>query len=787
MKNYKQYVVIGVMGFILSCTSNKKIQQDDEFATDSSVETTTTEASATPTETSEFDLNETPASTPPSESTAAAGKDEFADFEDPTAQVAPTPTVDAGSPPPSEAQPKDEFADFEQPAAPTETPPVPEKLAENKLESELNSVPAPPDATPLPVEIPAPIAQELPPVPVPEVAAEPPKPAEPVEEPAQITAINYQSNQSGGAVSITASRPIKFTTRLNSATNQLVIELPNATIPSRLKRSLNTKDMASSIGSVDIYQKANSNVARFVVQLRPGSVEPLVQPEGNSLLVIGAANEAYVAKQKEEAEVKAKAQAPAESEGFTDLAADGVMSSQSMEQFLVGNQKYYGKKISIETNNLEIKEAIKFVAEESGTNLLMDEGLEGKISLKLRQVPWDQALILILKAKKLGYVRQGNVLRIAKLSDLQTEEVEAYKLLESRRSNEPLVVKRFFISYAKLSDLEQKIREFIVATATTNTANTIGGASASPAGALPGASAPGAATSTNLAGGVFRGRVIADERTGSLIVTDTPDNLIKIEKLIAALDTQPKQVVVESRIISATESFTRSLGVFWSSTGSSSTPNSAKLGINNLTTGVFDSTFTWGNLDIVGNLDARIALGEIQNKVRVLNTQRTTVISGQSAKIEAKGKLNIPTIVVNTTTNTNVGTSDFKTIDFGLVGDVTPQVSNENTITASISLSNTKVVDPKNGSTTTDAIGGRVVSRNGQTIVVQANFQSTNTTSETGVPGLKDIPVLGLLFKGKTDSVTKAETMLFSTMYILDPVGGAVKKAAVDNSELEIK
>lgn len=787
MKNYKQCVVIGVLGFILSCTSNKKIQQDDEFATDSAGETVTADAGAAPAETSEFDLNETPASPPLSDTAAAAGKDEFADFEDPTAQVAPVPTVDAGSPPPSEAQPKDEFADFEQPATPTETPPASEKLAENKPGSELNSVPAPPEAAPIPVEIPPAITTEEPPaVHVPEVVAETPKPVEPVEEPAQISAVNYQSNQSGGAVSITASRPIKFTTRLNSATNQLVIELPNATIPARLKRSLNTKDMASSIGSVDIYQKANSNVARFVVQLRPGSVEPLVQPEGNSLLVIGAANEAYVAKQKEEAEAKAVAQAPAQIEGFTDLSADGVMSSQSMEQFLVGNQKYYGKKISIETNNLEIKEAIKFIAEESGTNLLMDEGLEGKISLKLRQVPWDQALILILKAKKLGYVRQGNVLRIAKLSDLQTEEVEAYKLLESRRSNEPLIVKRFFISYAKLSELEQKIREFITATASTNTVGAGQAAGASPVVTLPGAAA-GSGAAPSGAGGVFKGRVIADERTGSLIVTDTPDNLIKIEKLIAALDTQPKQIVVESRIISASESFTRSLGVFWSSTGSSSTPNSAKLGINNLQAGVFDSTFTWGNLDIVGNLDARIALGEIQNKVRVLKTQRTTVISGQTAKIESKGQLNIPTIQTNTSSNTPIGTSGFTIIDFGLTGEIVPQASNENTISASINLSQIEVDDPKTGSRTTDAIGGRVVARNGQTVVVQANFNSRNTTNESGVPGLKDIPVLGLLFKGKADAVKKAETMLFATMYILDPVGGAVKKAAADNSELEIK
>jgi type IV pilus assembly protein PilQ len=725
MKKFSAYIMAMALmisiSFTISCTSSKKIEQDDDFATEND-SSTLTSASSTGMDDGELSLDADIVNPP--EPVVDPNKDEFADFDTnptPPSTFAETPTTDAN------------------------------------LENELNNL----DATP------SPTAEYTP-----EVAPEP-TPA-PVSDGtmAQIESVKYQSNQNGGSVIIEGDKPLQFTTRLNPTTNQLVVEVQNATVSDRLKRSLNTKDMASSIGSVDSYQKPGSTVARFVVQLRAGASEPLVQPEGNSLLIIGNANAEYIAKQV--------AATVSQREGFVDLAADGIMGSQTLEDFLAGNIKYYGKKISIETNNLDIKSAIKFIAEESGTNLLMDEGLDGKISLKLRQVPWDQALILILKAKKLGYVRQGNVLRIATLSDLQKEELEAYKLLENRRSNEPLIVKRFFISYANLKDLEVKIKDFISTTASVTDAAPIGSNAVSA-----GVAVAGTAVGPLVPAPVQRGRVMSDERTGSLIVTDTPNNMSKIEKLIAALDTQPRQIVVESKIISASESFTRSLGVVWGSSGSTRTTNSAKLGINNQVSGAFDSKFTWGNLDLVGNLDAQIALGELQDKIRVLSTQRTTVISGQTAKIESRGLLNVPIVTTNTATNTAIGVSGFTPIAYGLTGDVIPQASNENTISADIRLSQIKIDDVKTGSTTIEGIGGRVVARSGQTVVVQANFQSINTTNESGVPGLKEIPVIGFLFKGKKDQTNKAETMLFSTMHILEPVNGTKKAANDPTSNVE--
>ncbi len=795
MKRIKIYLIAAIYCLAVSCSTSKTIEQDDDFATDATDNAAvSTEPSGSTADISEFDLDEK-AATPDvnsaqTETQATAEKDEFADFDNAGA----TPPVDAATAAPVSSE-KDEFAEFdapasvEQPVAPVEQAPPPvvaEQVAPVEIQQPVVDAPV----TPEPI---APIEQTPPPV-----VAEVPKAEEPM---AQIGQISYKANRNGGAVTISADRPLQFTTRLNSATNQLVVEVQNSVVPSKLKRTLNTKDMASSIGSVDIYQKANSNISRFVVQLRPGAAEPLVQPEGNSLLIIGAANEAFVAKQKEEAARSASAKNLQANNEFVDLNSDGIMSSESMEKFLTGNQKFYGKKISIETNNLAVTEAIKFIAEESGANLLMDEGIAGNISLKLRQVPWDQALILILKAKKLGYVRQGSVLRIANIADLEKEEEEAVKRLEARRGNEPMIVKRFFISYAGLGDIQSKIHSFMEATRTirpqksdgkSDSSQTLGvsGQSSGPnppvLGATSGAANMGTSSvdnsgSSNIS--VNLGRVIADDRTGSLIVTDTVENMEKIEKLIAALDTQPRQISLETRIINATDTFSKSLGFNWSSQGSTTSQNSAGLGITTqgkaFPSTIVASKFTWKNIDIIGNLDAIIQLGEIQEKVKVLNTQRVTVTSGQIVTIGSESVFNLPvTTTIVSGNGPPVQGTEPRPIKYGLAGKILPQASNENTVSADVNLTQTALTSTERGDTTTNQLGGRVVAQSGQTVAVNASFQSRNASSESGVPGLRDVPVLGFLFKGKTEDLSKSETLVFITMNILEPVTGVFKKAA---------
>jgi len=805
MKKFKLRLVVLLVLAILthSCTSDKKVSQDDEFGTDSAE--VAAESTSGAVDESELALDN---STKPSQ-VGEAPKDEFSDFEKPADNAGSSGAVaDAGST--TEADLEKELNSLDdKPAAnqvaqasPEPTAPVPtEKPADSELsldDAALAETPAPeaPQTPPAPevaaAAEPAPLAlpQDQTPAPppavqVPEIAVQPPPVVEQPPVPmapkiSQINSVQYQSNQSGGTVVINSTEPLQFTTRMNPATHQLVVEVQNSVIPKKLKRSLNTKDMASSIGSVDIYQKANSNVSRFVVQLRPGSPEPLVQPEGTSLLIVGAANPTYVQKSETLAKDNVTADpgseatqafnpspssnnhastapaVPANSlshEVNPDLTSEGIMDSQSLEDFLANNNKFYGKKISIEANKLDVNEALKFLAEESGVNMMVDEGIGGDVTLKLRQVPWDQAFVLLLKSKKLGYKRQGNVIRVASIATLKAEEDDAVKLLEARKIVEPLVVKRFFIGYADIGELEKKIKDFISTTTLTAT---------------------GAVATTQ-----SRGKVISDARTNSLIVTETADNLQKIEKLVAALDTQPKQVLIEGKVVEAKESFVRGLGVKWGSDPSAPAPagNAIRPSVGFDTSvrgsGIFSPSVGIGipgSPGDFGNLTATLNLGETEDKLRVLSSPRISVLSSQSASISQT--LNVLVDKVNQSSGTGVTTSTKEYVGVGVTLNVTPQVSNEGTVVMDLSIERSFLSAPGSEDVERRNAKTKVIVRSGQTAVIGGIFQVDTSDGVSGIPFFKDIPIFGALFRGNNTSRTKNELVIFVTPKIQKPVQG---------------
>lgn len=761
------------MILVASCSSQKKIQSDDEFSTDP-VSGSAESADSGGTTDEELSLDEN------AEASVAAN--------------------------PENAETTDEFSDFDQQGTGQSETSKPSENASNNsgevsegdlaLENELNNLDSPtqPEPSPAPpAEVavtPEPVAPVVePPVPEmlqPELIAEQPIPDAPPVQPevsqpepqkiSQINSIDYKSNDSGGTVLIQANQPLQFTTRVNSATNQLIVEVQNSVVPKKLKRSLNTKDMASSIGSIDIYQKQNSKISRFVIQLRPGAPEPLVQPEGNSLLIVGGANPSYTAPQTAQNEQSAPENVNVSEAGeiAPDMSSEGIMSTQSLEDFLMSNNRFYGKKISIETNNLDVKDAIKFIAEESGVNMILDEGLEGKVSLKLRQVPWDQALVLLLKSKKLGYKRQGNVLRIAKIDDIRREEFEGISLKEAKENTEALVVKRFFIGYADIRDLETKIKEFLF-----NTTAGVAGAARGPAQATD-AATPLATQSAS------RARVISDARTSSIIVTDTQSNMIKIEKLIAALDTQPQQVLIEGKVVEAREQFSRQVGVIWSNNPSTApTINRGVLSITpdlGSSQAIFSGGLTWGQLDLLGDLSAKLQLGEREDKARVLSSPRITVLSNQTATISQTSGILIPKISTATpsTGGGNTVTTTNEVVPVGVMLKVTPQVSNEGTVSLDmdiersfLSISGQQTPDRRNAKT-------KVIVKSGQTAVIGGIFESETLDGVSGVPGLKDIPILGSLFRGKDHRKTKNELIIFITPRILQPIAGDKKTSTFE-------
>ena len=705
VKKIFRLVIITIYIFSLACAS-KRVVSDDDFGVDSTADS------------EELSLDD---ATTGNTATSAGETDEFAEFENENPAEA-TPT-----------EPAPEVA-----AAPVETAPPPEVAA-------------------------APVVT----TPAPEVAAAPELSSSVVNNstPSKIKDVRFLGNDNGGTLVISADQPLNYKTRMNNDTNQMVVEVQNVVLPEKFKRPLNTKDMTSVIGSVDAYQNRNSNVARFVVQLKSNVGEPLVQPEGNSLLIVASPTASMVA--------AVQSNSPQSS----DLGSNNVskMSNGSnLEDFMANNMQFYGRPISIETTNMNIIDILKFISEEGGINMIFDDGISGSMSLKLRKVPWDQALTTVLKAKKLGYRRQGEVFRIATLETLTKEEDDAIKLRESRMKVEPLIVRNFQINYANITELEAKIKEFI-SDSETSTSST-----------------PGAPPSTTTTG---RGRVTSDARTNTMIVTDTAARIAQVEKLLDVLDTQPQQVLIEGRVIEASESYGRTInmglqvnsdtsGITGSSriitryNQGSSNPLLISPSLNSIPSvgagGALNGSLWLGKFGPFGDLAARLSLDENETKIKILSAPRVTVLHGQTATINQGSIIRVPN--GGTVSPDGSQSLTFTNVPVGVSLKVKPLISNVGTVNLDLTISRS-AADGNSGATTNRDVTTNIIVRSGDTAVIGGVFQSDVTASTNGVPGLKDIPILGTLFKGQLNQKGKNELMFFISPQILKPVNDGLLKA----------
>lgn len=780
LKSFSLLVLLLVIGTTISCTTKRKVI-DDDFAVDSADAGLSTEDLT-------IDSNQETANS--TEAPASAGSDGFSEFDgEKTADTTPADTntlakSDSDSVSGLE-QELNELSDA--PAPPSEAPvPAPEIAASPEVVATPEGVatPEPPPVVaidpPAPQIAEAPVAQSTP-----EMMPPAPEVSEPAPTISKITGIKYKGNSNGGTVIIDSDSPLNYTTRINSPANQVVVEVQNTVVANQFKRPLNTKDMSSSIGHVDVYQKNDSKTARFVIQLRPNSPEPLVQPEGNSLLIIGSAVEGSGPNPKtstsfaknaidtnkipESMSSEPVSSTTNNSDINSEMSAQGIMSSDDLEEFLTNNNKFYGKKISIETTDMDVRDILKFISEESGVNMIFDDDVNGKSSLKLRKVPWDQALVILLKSKKFGFRRQGSILRIAKIENLIKEDESAVKLKESKAVIEPLVVKNFSINYADIEKLETKIKDFIA---------------------------------ENKKDTATRGRVTSDTRTNMLIVTETATKLDQISQLIKALDTQPQQVMIEARIIEASDKYSRSIGVqLGANRAAVSGPSTISAGGGNIAngrlatgdslatyqshgvnitptvgqTGAFLGNMFFGTLGAFGNLDAQLALDEMEDRVKILSSPRIAVLTNTSATIN-QGVTILQPSTSSTPASGGATTQTFTPTKIGVSLKVTPQVSNIGTVRLQLDVSRTSLtavgssdIDDRNAKT-------EVIVKSGDTAVIGGVFQSDVLKSQNGVPGLKDIPILGTLFRGDKTVSQKVELMIFVTPKII-PLLNQVFKA----------
>jgi type IV pilus assembly protein PilQ len=398
--------------------------------------------------------------------------------------------------------------------------------------------------------------------------------------------------------------------------------------------------------------------------------------------------------------------------------------------------QFTGEPISLDLKDADIKDVFRTISQLTGLNIVIDPEVRGTVTVQLEDVPWDQALDLILKQNSLGYVLENNIMRIATTAKLQAEEGDRARLAEARQAAEPTrtVIKK--LSYAKASEIVPTLQSVMSK----------------------------------------RGSIVVDQRTNTLIIREIPTYLPAVLQLIDNLDTATPQVVIESRIVETTKSLGRSLGINWSVRGKADVehgnttnlifPNTVDAGLNvGLGNGPTVASLVLGNILNTFNLDVALTAAENQGLLKIISSPKVTSLTNTPALIQSGVQIPVQTTVNNTTTVIYV--------DATLKLDVTPQITAEGTILLTVNVTKREPAVALNLSLgqnvplTIREYRGQVLVKDGGTTVIGGIFQINDQDQNNMIPGLWKIPVLGNLFRNKTRTEKHDELLIFITPRIL--------------------
>ena len=525
--------------------------------------------------------------------------------------------------------------------------------------------------------------------------------------------------------------------------SKVVIRTLGTKIPTHLTRRLNVNDFATPVSSIDAYNEKGAGV--ITIQ-SSGSYEYMAYQAENKLTI----------------------------------SLKRPQDKSTSASYKVPN--YSGNKLSLDFQDIEVRRVLQLLADFTGINMVAADSVQGNITLRLKDVPWDQALDIILKTKNLDKRRNGNVIWIAPVTELIKAEDDEAKALAQTIKLAPIQTDYIRLSYAKATDVLKLIED------------TRDG---------KGAVANRTANSDSLALESLlssRGSAVADTRTNTLIVNDTAQNIDKVRKMIELLDVQVKQVMVEARIVRASTSFTKELGVKWGILSQGITNNKnllvggSETTLWNLrdpkkdeTTGGYKYTIERPdnlNVDLgVSNPAGSIAFGLISMSDfmldlelsalqadgygEVISTPKVMTADKQTAKV-ATGQ-QVPYLTTTISGAGSAATTSFK--DALLSLDVTPSITPDGKIQMKLDISKDSVAgEAPNGELILNKnnINTNVLVDNGETVILGGVFEQTTTNTQTKVPFFGDIPLVGRLFRKDVKSDDKQELLIFVTPRIVN-------------------
>ncbi len=531
-----------------------------------------------------------------------------------------------------------------------------------------------------------------------------------------IKGIDFQRGSNGeGRIIVKLSDPA-IPVNVSESANRIVIDFNDAKIPTKLQRRMDVVDFATPVTMIDSF--TNDGNVRLVVETI-GEFDHMAYQSGDTFTL----------------EVR-------------------PVSKEEQELARLKQPEYKGDRLSLSFQDIEVRAVLQLIADFTGMNLVTSDSVEGSVTLRLKNVPWDQALDIILKTKGLAMRKTGNVILVAPSEEIAAREKQELESQQQVKELAPLFTDMIQVNYAKAEDIATLLK---------------------------------AEENTLLS---ERGKVTIDERTNSLLVRDTAEKLDEIRRLVSKLDIPVRQVLIESRIVIASDNFGRDLGVRFGASG---------VGEINSDTFGFSSGTLSGTDTMVGTSPPPVSLPGLSDRLNVnlpvanpagqiafavLGSDFLVDLELSAMQAEGQGEIvSSPRVITANQSEAVIeqgteipyqqaASSGATTVTFKkavLSLRVTPQITPDDRIIMDLEVSKDNVGEVFLGvpSIETRAVETQVLVDNGETVVLGGIYEQTRLDEIDSVPVLGDVPVLGALFRQTRKQDDKRELLIFVTPKIL--------------------
>lgn len=517
-----------------------------------------------------------------------------------------------------------------------------------------------------------------------------------------IASVNYSGNKNGGNVSITLTNE-SIPVDVQRQGNKLVVRTTGTTVPRHLLRQIQGSGLVANV-------QANNQGQNGIITINMnGDFEYQAYQAGTNLNI-------------------------------------SVVPPKSNRHPSMEDKVYRGEPLSMEFQDVSIRTVLDVLGQFTNTNIVASDNVQGNITLRLMNVPWDQALDIILKSKNLDKRQNGNVIMVAPAEALANDEIKALENLQKQEDLLPLRTEYIRLNYARAEDVMKLLDD----------------------ADSPGSRDNGAGRGDTSLLASTRGVITADARTNTIIIKDTSAGIESIRAMIEKIDIPVRQVMIEARIVTATEDVSREIGVRWGGGMSNnralsrgSTSLAVDLG-NNASGG---SSFSIGLLSINNFLlDLNLRAMQAENRGEVISSPKVLTADKQKARIHSG--IQIPYLESSASGATTV---TFK--ETGITLEATPNITPDGKISITLQV--------KNGNDTgqrvvgvpilrEDNINTHVLLEDGQTVVLGGVFRNTLSNAASKVPFLGSLPGVGRLFKYDEKSNKKEELLIFITPKIVN-------------------